>query len=204
VVRRGDTPRALVALTFDAGSDCGNAGTILQILADNGITATFALTGEWAEGCPTVAARIGTDGHVVMNHSYDHPSFTGLSTGKPHLTKREMIDQITRAETAITAATGRSPEPWFRPPFGEQDAAVNAALAEVGYVYDVLWTVDSLGWKGVKPSQVVTKVLANVGNGTIVLMHVGSASTDAAALQAVIDGIRDLGFGFATVAEIVG
>jgi peptidoglycan/xylan/chitin deacetylase (PgdA/CDA1 family) len=45
--------------------------------------------------------------------------------------------------------------------------------------------------------------MAKVGNGAIVLMHVGSGSTDAAALQNVIDAIRARGLSFATVAEVL-
>jgi peptidoglycan/xylan/chitin deacetylase (PgdA/CDA1 family) len=203
VVTRGNSARPVIALTFDAGSDCGNTGAILNTLATNDITATFALTGTWVERCPADAADVGGGGHLVMNHSYSHPSFTGFSTGTAHLTTEEVIDQVKRAETAILNATGHAPLPWFRPPYGDQDAAVNAALARAGYRYDVLWTVDSLGWKSVKPEQVVTNVLSKTGNGAIILMHVGAASTDHLALQAVIDAVRARGLSFGTVDDVL-
>jgi peptidoglycan-N-acetylglucosamine deacetylase len=203
VVTRGNSARPVIALTFDAGSDCGNTGAILNTLATNDITATFALTGAWVERCPADAAGIGRGGHLVMNHSYSHPSFTGLSTRTAHLTTEEIIDQVNRAEAAILTATGHTPRPWFRPPYGDQDAAANAALARAGYRYDVLWTVDSLGWKSVMSEQVVTNVLSKTGNGAIVLMHVGAASTDHLALQAVIDAVRARGLSFGTVDDVL-
>jgi peptidoglycan/xylan/chitin deacetylase (PgdA/CDA1 family) len=192
-----------VALTFDAGSDCGHAGAILDVLKANGITATFGLTGRWVELCPLEAARMGAEGHAVMNHSYSHPSFTGLSTGEGHLSEAQMLDQLDRGEAAIAEATGRSPLPLFRPPYGDYDTAVNAAVGSAGYRYNVLWTIDSGGWKGLDPAVVVSRVLTKLSNGAIVAMHVGSTSTDIGALQDVIDGIRAAGYAFGTVAQIL-
>jgi peptidoglycan-N-acetylglucosamine deacetylase len=192
-----------VALTFDAGSDCGNTTAILDTLAANHITGTFGLTGQWVEQCAAQAQRIGRDGHAVMNHSYSHPSFTGISTDAPPVPDADIADQLARAEAAIVSATGRNPQPFFRPPYGDRDARVDAAVGRAGYRYAVLWTVDSKGWKGVPPEQVVSNVLAEVGNGAIVLMHVGTGSTDADALQRVIDGIRGRGLGFAALAQVL-
>jgi peptidoglycan-N-acetylglucosamine deacetylase len=69
--------------------------------------------------------------------------------------------------------------------------------------YDVLWTVDSLGWKGTAPAVVVARCLAGAGNGVIYLFHVGTASTDADALQAVIDGLRARGLSIGTVPDVL-
>ncbi|HEU5319491.1 MAG TPA: LysM peptidoglycan-binding domain-containing protein, partial [Methylomirabilota bacterium] len=52
VVRRGDPSRNAVALTFDAAADAGLAAQILDTLKSNGVTATFGITGEWAERNP--------------------------------------------------------------------------------------------------------------------------------------------------------
>ena len=203
VLRNGDPARRVVALTFDGGSDCGNTGAILDTLASNAITATFALTGRWVEHCPADAARIGAMRHMVMNHSFDHLSFTGRSTRSRHLTTAEMLDQVTRATEAIRAATGRDPRPWFRPPFGDTDASVDSTIAQVGYRYDVLWTADSLGWLGSPPGRVVANVVSKMGNGGIVMMHLGRDSTDHLALQGVIDAARARGFTFVTLAGLL-
>jgi peptidoglycan/xylan/chitin deacetylase (PgdA/CDA1 family) len=42
ILTRGDTSRRAVALTFDAGSDRGNAEPILDYLRDQGIDAPSA------------------------------------------------------------------------------------------------------------------------------------------------------------------
>jgi peptidoglycan-N-acetylglucosamine deacetylase len=77
-------------------------------------------------------------------------------------------------------------------------------VGRLGYRYDVLWTVDSLGWKGIPVDQIVARCLEGAVPGAILLFHVGSASADGAALPAIIDGLRAQGYGFDTVAGVVG
>jgi peptidoglycan/xylan/chitin deacetylase (PgdA/CDA1 family) len=204
VVSRGDPSRRVVALTFDAGSDAGSTAQILDTLAANGIPASFGLTGTWVESHRDLAARIASAGHLLINHTYDHPSFTGRSTGKAPLTPSARADQLARTEAAIRTATGRSALPWFRPPYGDYDESVRADVARSGYRYMVMWTVDSLGWKGVPAEQIVARCLDNAVPGAIFLLHVGSASQDGRALQAIIAGLRARGYSFATVAGLLG
>lgn len=203
VVRAGTTSQRVVTLTFDAGSDTGSAPAILDILAAEGITATFFVTGRFAERYPDTVARMASDGHRVGNHSYSHPSFTGFSTGDEPLTPQEMLDELRRAESVIAARTGRSSKPLFRPPYGDQDSTVNSVLGAEGYRYDVLWTVDTLGWKGVDPAVVVQRCLDGAKPGAILMFHVGSGSTDAAALPAVVARLREAGWGFAALESVL-
>jgi len=204
VIWLGNTSQREVALTFDAGSDAGHTATILDVLASNGIRATFALTGEWVEQNPALARRIASDGHDVMNHSYDHPSFTGVSSDDVALTTESRWDQLDRAENAIRSVTGQTSLPYFRPPFGDQDASVAADTGARGYRYLVMWTVDSLGWTGLAPSEVVRRCVEHVEPGAILMFHVGSASTDAEALQDLIDQLSANGYRFATLPELIG
>jgi peptidoglycan/xylan/chitin deacetylase (PgdA/CDA1 family) len=193
----------VVALTFDAGSDAGYTNQILDTLAANGIHASFGLTGRWVDQNPGLARRIASEGHLLVNHSYDHPSFTGRSTDGVPLSAAARGDQLARAEASIRAATGRSSIPWFRPPYGDYDDSVLVDVGARGYRYIVLWSVDSLGWKGASRQQIVERCLTNAAPGTIFLFHVGSASQDGPALQSVIDGLRARGYAFATVAGVV-
>ena len=200
---RGPASRDVVALTFDAGSDCGYAAQILDILAAEGIKATFGMTGRWAETNPDLVRRMADEGHLLLNHTYDHRSFTGASTGAAALTAAERRDELARADQAVAAITGRSMAPWFRPPYGDVDASVNADLGAAGYRWNVLWTVDSLGWKGLSADDIEARCLDRAGAGVIYLFHVGSQSQDAAALPDLIAGLRDRGYGFVRVDELV-
>ena len=203
VVTRGDPARRLVALTFDAGSDAGNTTRILDLLAADHIHATFGITGQWAQANPGLLRRIAADGHQIVNHTFDHRSFTGASTATAPLTRPQRLAELAQAETTIAGITGTGTSGWFRPPYGDRDAGVDADAAAGGYRYELMWTVDSLGWKGTPADTVATRCIGAVIPGAIFLFHVGAASTDADALPAIIAGLEAAGYGFATAADIL-
>jgi peptidoglycan/xylan/chitin deacetylase (PgdA/CDA1 family) len=195
IIHRFETSEPLIALTFDAGSDRGYTGQILDTLANTGIKATFGMTGTWAEQNPDLIQRIHTEGHQLINHSWDHPHF-------PQISSAERIEQLERTEAIIRSLTGETMHPYFRPPFGEYDASVLADLAANGYTTMVMWTVDTLGWNGYSAAQITQRVIDGAAPGAIMLMHVGSQSQDAAALPGMIQQLRDRGYGFATAEEL--
>ena len=203
VVTKGDASRREVALTFDAGSDTGYTAAILDTLRENGITASFGVTGLWAERNPDLLRRIVSEGHELINHTYDHKSFTGLSTGEGALSRERRWEELDLTAAAIQRIAGASTKPLFRPPYGDYDASVNADVGARGYAYNVLWTVDSQGWNGLPAQDIVTRCLSMAEPGAIYVFHVGSASQDAAALQEVIDGLRADGYGFVPVSEML-
>ena len=89
------------------------------------------------------------------------------------------------------------------PPYGDYDASVNADLFARGYLYNVLWTVDSLGWDGLAATDIVRRCLDRAEPGAIYVFHVGAASEDAAALQPIIDGLRGTGYSMTTVSDLI-
>jgi peptidoglycan/xylan/chitin deacetylase (PgdA/CDA1 family) len=198
-----DTGHAVVSLTFDAGSDTGFAAQILDTLNAYGIKATFGITGKWAAANHELTRRIVEDGHGLINHTYDHPSFTGFSTGGTPLSEQDRRYQLERTEQVILELTGTGAKPYFRPPYGDYDEALHLQLGAWGYRYNVMWTVDSLGWKGLTAEEIVARCLESAQPGAIYLFHVGSASQDAAALPAVIEGLRGRDYSFATIAELL-
>ena len=200
IVRHGDESRRRIALTFDAGSDTGNTAAILDLLAARHVHATFSLTGDFARANPALVRRIAREGHAIVNHTDTHESFTGVSTHSSQISAAERAVQLERADAAISALTGRTTRPWFRPPYGDLDAAAPVDVARAGYSYVLLWTVDSLGWQGLAPAAVVARCLDGATPGGILLLHVGSASTDAAALPQILDGLRTRGYELVTVA----
>jgi len=202
-VRRGNSTRQMVALTFDAGSDAGHTAQILQTLRDAGIKASFSLTGEWAQAHPDLVQAVAADGHLLMNHSYDHPSFTGLSTGAAPLSAQQRFDELDQADAVIRSITGKTTKPYFRPPYADFDGSVLCDASADGYNYLVMWTVDTLGWNGVSAGEIVQSSLSKAKPGAIYIMHVGSQSQDAAALPQVIDGLRAQGYSFGTIADIL-
>jgi peptidoglycan-N-acetylglucosamine deacetylase len=196
-IRRFNTTEPIIVLTFDAGADRGYAVSILDTLKAKNVRASFGMTGVWASQNPDLIRRIVADGHHLMNHSWDHPSF-------PAITSAQRADQLKRTADLVRSQAGVELAPYFRPPFGEYNDAVLVDLARNGYTVNVMWTVDTLGWKGYTAAQIKQRVLDGAAPGAIMLMHVGAQSQDAAALPGMIDDLRAKGYRFATVHELMG
>lgn len=196
VVTRVATDEPVVALTFDAGSDRGYAGEILDTLAAHGVVATFGMTGRWAESNPDLLRRMVSDGHALINHTYDHPHMETLSTDL-------RLQQLARTEEIIEGIVGMTTKPYFRPPYGAYNDQVLIDIAAAGYRYSIMWTVDCLGWKGLPPTEVAARCEGALEPGAILLMHVGAASTDYAALEDVIAVIDERGYRYATIPELL-
>jgi peptidoglycan-N-acetylglucosamine deacetylase len=193
-----DAPR--VALTFDVEfadrpTSHGATTAILDTLEAEGVRSTMFLQGRWAEAEPVVARRIARDGHVIGNHSHHHARMTIL-------TGAGITRDVRAADAAIQAATGVSPRPWFRCPFGAGARTVRVVrrLADAGYV-DVSWHVDPGDWSGVSATvlrrRVVEGVLAH-GDGAVVLLH-GWPDATPKALPGIIGDLRAAGSTFVTV-----
>ncbi|MBX6343110.1 MAG: polysaccharide deacetylase family protein, partial [Thermomicrobiaceae bacterium] len=203
-IRQFDTADRVVALTFDAGADRGYAPGILDTLAAKGVKASFGMTGVWASQNPDLVQRMVREGHSLINHTWDHRSFTGRSTGTAPLSSAERALELSRTADLVFAQTGVRLAPYFRPPYGDYDDSVVADLAASGYTLNIMWTIDSLGWNGLSAPAIERRVVDNIAPGAIVLMHVGAQSADALALSAVIDDLRARGYRFASVADLVG
>ena len=203
-VDRGPTECGRVALTFDAGSDRGYAELILDILRENKIHAGFGMTGTWATANPDVIRRIGDEGHEFINHTWDHPSFTGASSRTTAIGPAERRDQLERTDDLIRELSGKTSRPYFRPPFGDLNEGALKDVADAGYDYTIMWTVDSFGWNKLPAAGIVDRCLSRAEPGAIYIMHVGSDSEDALALGPILEGLRARELGFATIGELLG
>jgi peptidoglycan/xylan/chitin deacetylase (PgdA/CDA1 family) len=169
---------------------------------DEQVPATFGLTGTWAQANPDLAARMAAEGHLLINHTYDHRSFTGVSDRLGGLSGERRRQELLDADAIIAPIIGHTTCPWYRVPYGDDDARVDQDVAEIGYTQKVGWSVDTLGWRGARVQDIVARSLRLAAPDAIYVMHVGVASRDGPALPAVIDGLRAQGYGFATVADL--
>jgi len=191
-----------VALTFDAGADRGYADDILDLLHDDHLLASFGITGAWAKANPDLVRRMATEGHLVINHSLDHQSFTGLSDQRGGLSAEKRRAELTQADAIIAPLIGHSTKPFYRLPYGDDDAKVVGDLAPAGYTRKVGWTIDTLGWRGVSAGEIVDRSLRLAAPGAIYVLHVGHSSQDGPALARIVTGLRERGFGFVTVDQV--
>lgn len=192
-----DTAEKKVALTFDDGSDGSNIYSILNILDNHNIKATFFLTGSGAEDHPQAIIDIVNAGHDIGNHSYNHPSF-------PSLSNSQMQSQLATTEEIIVDLTGVSTKPYFRAPFGETNANVLSVVGNAGYTYTFHWTIDSADWTGNSAWSIQNRILNNIVPGAIVLMHTGAgASGTPTALETIIPSLKNQGYQFVTLSQLL-
>ena len=202
-VSHGPTECNAVALTFDAGADRGYAEDILNILRDEKVPASFGMTGLWAQQNGDLIQRMAEEGHELINHTWDHRSFTGFSAGRP-LGVGERRLELDRTDELLTGLTGKSSRPLFRPPYGDLDDGVLRDVADDGYDYTIMWTVDSFGCNHLPAAGIIDRCLSRAEPGAIYIFHVGIESEDAQALSAVIAGLRQRGLTFVTVSDLLG
>ena len=190
------TAQHVVALTFDAGADNAGAPKILAALDRAHVTATFFMTGRWAQLYPQWARRIAAR-YPIGNHTFDHQDLLTL-------TRPAVSSELVTAKAAIQRATGRAPSALFRFPYGSSSASTLALVNHLRYTA-VGWTVDTLGWEGTSMGQslasVTSRALAHLQPGEIILMHVGAnphdqSTLDADALPGIIGAIRARGYRF--------
>lgn len=187
----------VVSLTFDDSESADNVYTVLRILAQNNIKATFFITGKGAAEHPDLVRAISDAGQEIGSHSYSHKAYTGLSYS-------QMQADLNRANEVIQNITGKSAKPLFRPPYGSVNSAVLQAVGDAGYTKTVTWSIDTRDWRGASASSIYWSVMNNAYPGAIILMHcnVGAVNTKYA-LQNVIDGLRSKGYGFTTVSGLL-
>lgn len=203
VVTWVETPRQEYALTFDAGEGVGYTEEILDLLDAYEIKGSFGITGEWVEENPEVTQRMVDAGHMIINHSYDHASFTGDTTDTEPLTEQEQIAQITQTEEIIRDVTGYETSPYFRYPYGAYDATALEILAQQGYSYSIWWSCDTMAWTGVSADEIVeTCSPENQAPGGNVLMHVDEEQ-DYLALEPLMQRYLEAGYDLVTIEEML-
>lgn len=178
------------------------AAQVLDVLLAEKVPASFGVTGAWAKAHPDLVRRMAAEGHHVINHTMTHRSFTGLSDSQGGLSPARRRAQLAEADAIIAPLIGGTMAPWYRLPYGDDDPQVAPDLAPAGYTRKAGWTVDSFGWRGVSADEIVARCVQLAAPSTVYVLHVGGSSQDGPALPRIIAGIRQRGFGFATMQQL--
>jgi|GEM_PF-195041 len=184
----------MVALTFDAAWGADHTMELLQVLERYQAKATFFLVGFWVQHYPDMVTEIYEQGHVVGNHSENHPKMSPLNT-------EQMRKELSDCQERLDALIGEPECKVFRPPFGDYNESVIETCEDAGY-YVIQWDVDSLDWKELSAQEIQARVLERVKPGSIVLMHNNGAHT-AEALPGILEALSGDGYQFVTVPELI-
>ena len=226
-ISRGSLQRREIALTFDGGGEANVAPEILQTLREKGTSSTFFLSGEFIRRYPELVRQMVADGHEIANHTTDHPHLTTFAINGRHellsrVDRRFLRQELKGAEELFADLTGEKMAPFWRAPYGEQNATLRRWAKELGYQH-ISWTsdyrkkksLDSRDWVA-DPSlkiycsaqEVQNRILGygDGANGGIVLMHLGTPRTRDRVhekLGEIIVGLRERGYRLVKISELL-
>lgn len=179
-----------VALTYDDGPGPLTGG-ILDAYARSGGAATFFAMGEKAAPYGGTLRRMIAEGHLVENHTWNHPHLPTLDTPA---VQRQVVD----TSRALEAQTGQ-PITMFRPPYGD----ITTRVLEAAGLPAVVWDVDTFDWQGPSADTLLARAVDLPRPGSIVLQHDIQPITGQT-IDAVLAGVRDRGFTPVTVTQLFG
>ncbi|MGA9061547.1 MAG: polysaccharide deacetylase family protein [Terracidiphilus sp.] len=178
-----------LALTFDDGPNTKWTPRLLDVLASHEVRATFFLLGGRAEAEPELVRQIAAAGHLIGNHSWDHPNLarTGASRVREELTRTsETLGQITGA-----------PVRFFRPPYGARRPVVFRIARKLGLKL-VLWNAMTSDWSEPSAERIaeqLTKMIEGQrrrGRAANIVLHDGGHRDPAANRQPSVTAAEKL------------
>jgi len=190
---RGPRDKRHVAITFDDGPHPGYTPRLLSILKDFDAKATFFVVGEVAERYPELVRSESAAGHSIGNHTYHHVDLTKIP-------QDYVATEIKACGEVLAGITGRRPH-LFRPPGGDYNHDVATVAEALGYTM-VLWTDDPGDYASPGKDLIKQRLLNNISEGGIVLIHDGIEQT-IAILPDVLKYLKMRNFDLVTVDEML-
>ena len=163
----GDSTCPTIALTFDDGPHPYHTPQLLEQLERYSITASFFWLGDCVRRSPAIARSVAEHGHWLGLHGYDHQSFPLLSASALKQTLVDTQAEITQA--CQIAPTGVRD---VRPPNGLFTPQTLNRLHQWQY-RPVMWSVVPEDWVRPGVATVVQRVMQQVKNGSIIVLHDG-------------------------------
>lgn len=206
-LKRGRRDRHELLLTID-DSPKASCASMMATLKKYDVPATFFVIGRRVKEHPELVREMIADGFEVGNHTQDH---LRLDT----LTPKQVDNEIKNCATNVMRATGRGMT-LLRPPGMRITPDVNRAINKLGYTV-VGWNVGAKDFipdqqvtdmtaeqsanMKVTPDEIVDRVMKQVQDGTIILLHDNPVT--AQALPTILEKLLAQGYVFRSTAEFL-
>jgi peptidoglycan/xylan/chitin deacetylase (PgdA/CDA1 family) len=195
----GRSTQKTIALTFDDGPHPFHTPPLLEVLDRHAIPVTFFWLGLCVQRSPQVAEAIWQRGHWIGLHGYDHRSF-------PTLSAAELQQSLVATQAAIAQACNLSAIPHIpdvRPPNGFFTPQTLKLLHRWQY-RPVMWSVVPEDWVRPGIEVAVQRILRQVRNGSLIVLHDGVCGGEdvAAIADQIIPRLKQEGYQFVTVDEL--
>lgn len=195
--------KKVIFLTLDDGWNKNLISKAITTVVDRKIKATFFPVGTAVKKWPDIWKFAIENGCEVGNHTYNH--WFATSVGEDRYAEDILLWDRTAKEALDYEAR------WFRPPglsgFTSNSLREKFKVVVESTEHDIAIWSDSpdtyydlyrLG-KGKTAKEVAEYVIANSGDGKIILMHFNIM--DVSALSLIIDGLLEQGYEFKTLSE---
>ena len=205
------TPKKMIALTFDDGPDSENTAKILDLLEQYDAQATFFVCGSNVTISTRTALRRAISlGCEIGNHTLSHKDMRNLS-------EQELLKEILDTNEKIALHSGTNYQcKLYRPPYGNINlSAMNTLYDNDIRMYSIHWSSDSLDWEyqnRYKKGEITREaaidgafqtIVNETGEGTVILMHdIHEITPDI--LKLVLEKYTAEGYTFVTVSELFG
>lgn len=189
-----------VTFTFDDGPHAQNSNRLLDALAARNLKASFFVVGERLQqpALMQTAMREVAEGHLLCNHSYNHPDLSQLSTA-------DISNQLSWTDQLIAQASGQA-APFLRPPYGSFDQRV----VELARRPLLLWNIDPRDWAAdATEDSIIQSILQQLATqrqytgGSIVLLHDIHTRSVNAAIR-LFDLLPQYGYQIVSLPEFFG
>lgn len=218
VILHGSRYNKEIALTFDADMneymkslyESGQVTSyydpyVVNTLIQKKTKATFFLTGMWIELYPQQTKSFASNPLFELeNHSYNHPSFDGYCYGLPQISDSQDRSEVEKTQKLLKDIAGVD-NTYFRFPGGCYSRRDVRIIEKLGFQV-VHWDVVSGDAFNNDAAAIVQNVITHVKNGSIIIMHLNgppNAPQTAQALPIIIDQLRQKGFIFVKVSELL-
>ena len=194
-ISHGPRNVAKVALTFHGAGAPDYADPLLKLFKSTNTSVSIFAVGTWLLSEPAIASRILSEGHDLGNHTMTHTQMKTISA-------KRVDAEISQCAAELKKLIGNHGA-WFRPS-GTQFSTplIRAAAIKYGYGQCISYEVDSKDFQDPSKKSVISNVMSNVKNGSIISLHLGHKVT-LDAMPTLLENLHTKGFTPVTLTELL-
>lgn len=188
----------VIYLTFDEGLDNTQAEKNMDTLKKHNIKGTFFVTKGFIEANTDIVKRMVNEGHVVGNHTYNHPNMAQTAAENPE----QFIKELAVTEDTFKELIGTEMDKVLRFPEGTFNECAMDYANQMGYK-SIFWSFAYKDWAAEwNTKEYALEWMKNYSHqGAIYLLH-GVNVANADALDEFITYMEGQGYRFDVVTNL--
>jgi len=176
-------------ITFDDGPAGAITTRLLDELSKRDVKVTFFALGTRIQSFPNIVKRAFAEGHTVASHTWSHRNLNNMSA-------TEVQNEVNQTNQALFNTLGIHNR-FVRPPYGNANAAVRAAVPETIFIN---WDIDPEDWKDRNADLVYQRITEGAAKGTLSLSH-DLYNTSVDGVIRAVDTLLSQGFALISLEE---